>query len=217
MSLILEKVLAKLPNCAYPFRVPRTKHSGASRMGWTGSKDSLLKEHVMSRKGFIGLVSAAVLSLAIGGCGSTGSGVEAGAFGTYLDGGDLGTGWGAGAKLEMNPIDLVSIDGRVSWVNFDDADVDVFPLELAGLINLPLFGESIVPYAGAGVGYYWSQEDWLDSKWGFFPLVGLEFGPQNFSMMAEARWLFLEADALGGAAKADADGFGANLGLIWRF
>jgi hypothetical protein len=169
----------------------------------------------MSRKGFIGLVSAAVLSLAIGGCGSTGSGVEAGAFGTYLDGGDLGTGWGAGAKLEMNPIDLVSIDGRASWVNFDDADVDVFPLELAVLINLPLFGESIVPYAGAGVGYYIFDHDLIDDEWGFFPLVGLEFGPQNFSLMAEARWLFLEPDV--GPTSADADGFGANLGLIWRF
>jgi len=171
----------------------------------------------MSRKGLIGVVSAAVLSLAIGGCGSTGSGVEFGAFGTYLDGGDLGTGWGGGAKLEMNPIDLVSIDGRASWVNFDDADIDAVPLELAGLINLPLFGESIVPYAGAGVGYWMFDSDLIDDDWAFFPLVGLEFGPQNFSLMAEARWLFLEADALGGAAKADADGFGANLGLIWRF
>jgi hypothetical protein len=171
----------------------------------------------MSRKGFIGLVSAAVLCLAIGGCGSTGSGVEFGAFGSYLDAGDLGSGYGGGAKLEMNPIDLVSIDGRASWINFSDADVDVVPLEVAGLINLPLFGEKIVPYAGLGVGYYIFQEDLLDDDWGYFPVVGLEFGPQNFSLMAEARWLVLEPDALGGLTKADAEGFGANLGLIWRF
>jgi hypothetical protein len=169
----------------------------------------------MSSQGVIGVVSLALLSLVIGGCGSTGTGVEVGAFGTYLDGGDLGTGWGGGAKLEMNPIDLVSIDGRASWVSFDDADADVVPLELAGLINLPLFGERIVPYAGAGVGYYMFDHSLIDDEWGFFPLVGLEFGPQNVSLMAEARWLFLEPDA--GATDADADGFGANLGLIWRF
>ena len=168
----------------------------------------------MSRKGCICVALAAALSLAIGGCGSTGSGVEFGAFGTYLDGGDLGTGWGGGAKLEMNPIDLVSIDGRASWVNFDDGG-DVIPLEVAGLVNLPLFGERIVPYVGAGVGYYIFDESLIDDEWGYFPVVGLEFGPQNFSLMAEARWLFLEPDV--GPTDADADGVGANVGLIWRF
>jgi hypothetical protein len=169
----------------------------------------------MSRGVFIGLVLMAGLSLVIGGCGSTGSGVELGAFGSYLDGGDLGTGYGGGAKLEFNPIDLLSIDGRASYVHFDDYDVDVIPLEMAALINLPLFGERIVPYAGAGVGYYLFEDD-IDDDWGFFPLIGMEFGPQNFSLMAEARWLMLDTDDKLGATE-DADGFGANLGVILRF
>jgi hypothetical protein len=115
----------------------------------------------------------------------------------------------------MNPIDLLSIDGRASYITFDDTSQDVIPLELAGLVNLPLFGERIVPYAGAGVGYYLFQDD-LDDDWGFFPLVGMEFGMQNFSLMAEARWLILEADDDFGDS-ADVDGFGANLGLLFRF
>jgi hypothetical protein len=168
----------------------------------------------MSRKGFIGVVSAAVLSLVIGGCGSTGSGTEFGVFGTYLEGGDLGAGYGGGAKLEANPIDLVSIDGRASWVSFDDGG-DVIPLEVAGLINLPLLGERFVPYVGAGVGYYIFDESLIDDEWGYFPVVGLEVGLQKFSLMAEARWLFLEPDA--GSSDVDGDGVGANVGLIWRF
>jgi len=175
----------------------------------------------MNGKGFIGLV---LVALVLGGC-SHGSGVEFGMFGSSLDSDDLGAGYGGGAKLELNPIDAISVDARASWIHFDDTDIDMIPLEAAGLLNFPLLWEHIVPYIGAGVGYYLFDGDGadLDDQVGFFPLAGLEIGLHSVSILAEARWLFLETDAdnakneLRNITEADVDGFGVNLGLLVRF
>jgi len=178
----------------------------------------------MKRKGLIGLLLAIAMSLIVGGC-SHGSGVEFGAFAASLDSDDLGDGYGGGAKLELNPIDMVSIDARASWIQFDDTDIDMVPLEAAALLNFPMFWEHIVPYIGAGVGYYLfdgSGAD-LDDEVGFFPLAGLEVGLHSVSFLAEARWLFLESDVAGAKGElrnlteADIDGFGVNLGVLFRF
>lgn len=178
----------------------------------------------MNGKGFIGVVLVAMVALVIGGC-SHGSGVEFGMFGSSLDSDDLGDGYGGGAKLELNPLDMISVDARASWVHFDDTDIDMIPLEAAALLNFPLFWEHIVPYIGAGGGYYLFDGDGadLDDQVGFFPLAGLEIGLHNVSILVEARWLFLETDVdnakgeLRNITEADVDGFGANIGLIFRF
>jgi opacity protein-like surface antigen len=175
----------------------------------------------MNAKGFLGLALLAMLAIIAAGC-AHGSGLELGAFGSSLDSDDLGDGYGGGAKLEWNPIDLVSVDARASWIHFDDTEINMFPLELAGLVNLALLGERIVPYVGAGVGYYLFDESDLDNEVGFFPLVGLEIGLQRISLLVEARWLLLEADVdsakdeLADLTEADIDGFGVNLGLLIR-
>ncbi|MDI9432996.1 MAG: outer membrane beta-barrel protein [Planctomycetota bacterium] len=178
----------------------------------------------MSAKGVAILLLAVGLAVAGAGC-STGSGLECGVFGAYLDSDDLDDGYGGGVKAELNPIDIVSIDARASYVRFDDTSVDMFPLEAAALLNFPILFEHIVPYIGAGVGYYIfdaSDAD-LDDEVGFFPLAGLEIGLQKLSLMIEARWLFLEADVdsaeeeLENITKADVDGLGINAGLIYRF
>ncbi|MHC4520609.1 MAG: outer membrane beta-barrel protein [Planctomycetota bacterium] len=178
----------------------------------------------MNVQGLIGLALAVVLAMSLSGC-SHGSGLELGVFGSSLDSDDLGDGYGGGAKLELNPIDMISVDARASWIHFDDTDVDMFPLELAGLLNLPILGERIVPYFGAGVGYYLfdaSGAD-LEDEVGYYPLVGLEVGLHRVSVLAEARWLFLETDVdsakdeLKDITDVDVDGFGANVGLLFRF
>lgn len=178
----------------------------------------------MDAKAMAGLVLLGVLAVALGGC-SHGRGVEAGLFGASLDADDFGQGYGAGAKLELNPLDMVSIDARASWIRFDNTNVDVTPLEAAALLNAPMLGERIVPYAGAGVGYYMFEGHGadVDDNVGFFPLVGLEVGLQRLSVLAEARWLFLQTDVdsskaeLGNITNANVDGLGINLGLLYRF
>ncbi len=177
----------------------------------------------MKVRGWTTLILMAVL-VAAGTAGAQNSGAEFGVFATYIDSDDLDEGVGGGAKLEFNPIDWLSIDARASWIMFDDPDVDMIPLELAALVNIPLADEKIVPYAGVGGGYYIFDADGfdLDDEVGFFPLVGLEIGMERVSFLVEARWLFLESDLddaedeLGDLDEADVDGVAINAGLLFR-
>ena len=170
------------------------------------------------------MVVVVVLAFASG-VWARGAGVEFGTYGSYMDTDDLGEGLGLGAKLELQAIDWVSIDARASYILFNDPDVDLVPLELAALVNIPLADEQIVPYAGVGVGYYIFDADGfdMDDEVGFFPVVGIEFGAYNLSFLLEARWLFLESDLdkaaeeFGSDDKADLDGLVINLGLLFRF
>lgn len=172
----------------------------------------------------VGLVLLAVASVCLSGC-TAGSVLELGVFGSYVDSDDLGDGFGGGAKLEVKPLDWLSVDGRASWIHFDDFDIDMIPLEVVGRVNIPLFGERIVPYAGVGVGWYFFEADDvdLDDDFGYFPLVGLEIGTRRVAVFAEARWLFLQPDAdaaleeLEDFDEADVDGLGINVGLLFRF
>jgi hypothetical protein len=175
------------------------------------------------RRGVGWLLLAAVPVLGAG-C-FHGPGIELGAFGSSVDARDLGQGYGGGGKLELNPIDWISVDGRASWVRFSDTDVDLIPLEAAALLNFPTLGERFVPYVGAGVGYYLFRADDADlsDDVGFFPLVGLEAGLYRVSLLAEARWVFLQTDVdsargeLRNLTEADVDGLGINIGIVFRF
>jgi hypothetical protein len=125
----------------------------------------------------------------------------------------------------VKPTDVLSVDGRASWIYFEDFEIHMIPLEAALRLNLPLFGERIIPYVGAGGGYYFFEADDvdLDDDVGYFPLVGLEVGFRSVAVFAEARWLFLEADVDGALDEledldeADVDGLGINVGLLFRF
>jgi hypothetical protein len=175
-------------------------------------------------RSYAGLILLAVASMSMAGC-SAGSMGAVGLFGSYLDSDDLGDGYGGGVKLEVKPIDLVSVDGRASWIYFEDFEIHMIPLEAALRLNLPLLGERIIPYVGVGGGYYIFEADDvdLDDDVGYFPLVGLEVGFRRVAVFAEARWLFLEADVdsaldeLQDIDEADVDGFGINVGLLFRF
>lgn len=177
----------------------------------------------MSARKISVLALTTILALAAGAWGRD-SGVEFGAFASYIDSDDLDEGVGGGVKLEFNPVDWLSLDARASWITFSDPDVDMIPLEVAALLNIPLANEKIVPYVGVGGGYYIFDADGfdMDDDVGFFPLAGLEFGTESVGFMVEARWLFLQSD-LDGATdeladldEADLDGLGINAGLIFR-
>ena len=151
--------------------------------------------------------------------------VELGVFESQMDSDDLGDGSGVGAKLGISPMDLLSLEARASWIQFDDFDIDMIPLEVAGRLNFSLFGNWIVPYVGAGAGYYMFEADDadLDDSVGFFPMVGLEVGVHQIAFFVEARWLFLETDVdsaraeLDDIVEADVDGLGVNIGALVRF
>lgn len=171
------------------------------------------------RSSFI-LILAVTLTF-VSGAWARGSGVELGVFGSYLDADDYGDGVGGGVKLELQPADWLAVDARGSYIAFDNPDIDIYPLELALLLNIPLADERIVPYVGVGAGYYFLDADRfdLDDEFGYFPLVGLEIGAYNLSFLIEARWLFLESDVdrLVGEDELTLDGIGINAGLLFRF
>lgn len=178
----------------------------------------------MNTRTCVHLLLLAILSVSVGGC-TAGSVIEFGAFGSYLDSDDLGDGYGGGVKVELKPTDILTVDGRASWLYFDDFEIHMIPLEAAGRLNFPMLGERIVPYVGVGAGWYLFEADDgdLDDDVGYFPLVGLEAGFRRVALFAEARWLFLETDAdaaleaLEGIDEADVDGLGINVGLLFRF
>jgi hypothetical protein len=178
----------------------------------------------MGAKGLAFAMLMVVLAVAAGGC-ITGSGLEAGVYGSSRDLDDLGDGYGGGGKLELNIFDVVSVDGRAGWIRFDDTEIDMVPLEIAALVNAPVLFESIVPYVGGGVGYYMFEGDGgdLDDNEGWFATAGLEAGLPNISIFGEVRWQYLEADvtdgegSLAGVGTADLDGPGINVGLLIRF
>lgn len=125
-------------------------------------------------------------------------------------------GFGAGLKNKMPIIPLVAIDTRASWINFSDSDMNVFPLEVTGLVTLGLL------YGGLGVGYYiFDAENFdLDNAFGWYVLVGAEIGLGGFGVFGELKWTDLSVDAsnvdpdLGDVPTSlEADGMGLNIGI----
>ncbi len=135
-----------------------------------------------------------------------------GIFGTYVNAGDLGTGYGAGVSrhISVPVVPLLSVDVRGSWLHFADTPVavDMFPLEVLGRVDFSSF------YGGLGAGYYLlsAASGSADNKSGAFVLAGLEVAPAGLGFYVEGRYLFLNTDAAFGPL--DANGFGASAGIL---
>jgi hypothetical protein len=153
------------------------------------------------------------------------AGFEHSIFASYIDSKDIGSGWGAGLKTEFNLFDLLGIDTRISYVEFDAGSTYMIPLEASLVLNIPLADQRFNPYAGVGVGFYImdSKIANLDDPVGYYPFLGLKAGIEHLAFMGEVRWLGLEASAtntineLSGKSKAKVDGLGVNLGIVIRW
>ena len=154
--------------------------------------------------------------------------LELSPYGSYLEGDDLGEAWGGGAKLKLTVLEYLAVDARASYLAYDLADVEVTPIEATAMFQLPFFEDTLVPYAGVGVGYYLftSGEVELEDKVGFYPVAGVQWNlgeAKRIGIFAEVRWLFLEADvdaattSYANLDEADLDGIGVNLGVSFRF
>jgi len=180
-------------------------------------------------------IAVGILALGMAGF-QTASAVDfgIGPFGTYYDSDDADEAWGGGIMGRFGIVNWLAVDARASYLRFDENDLEMIPLEAALTFRLPLMDHKLVPYAGAGVGYYLFNEDFdedtdfddVDDGVGFFPLVGVEirFGSRNqWAIFGEARWLFLSSDIDGAVDEleniddADLDGLGVNVGLVYRF
>ena len=126
------------------------------------------------------------------------------AYGTYWDGEEVGH--GVGVKLSQSLLDILYLDGRAGYVNFDTVDSDMVPLEVT--LNLGFPG-LISPYVGIGAGYYYIDSPYLTDKVGCIGQIGIELSIVKVGVMAELRYHDLEGTEL--------DDLSANIGILFRF
>lgn len=125
-------------------------------------------------------------------------------YGTYWNADD--SGYGAGIRLNKSILDTLYIDGRGGYVEFDQGDVKMIPLEAS--LNL-YFPGPVSPFIGAGAGYYLIDHQSLDNRGGFFGQAGLEVKVWIIGAMAELRYMELEDDYF--------DGLSLNIGIVLDF
>ena len=124
-------------------------------------------------------------------------------------------GFGFGLRERVKIVPLIGIETRASWINFSDADMNVFPLEAAGVATLGLF------YGGIGVGYYIFDAD-LENSFGWFVLAGVDVGLGGFGLFGDLQWRDLSADfedvdpnLSNVPTSLDAAGVGFNVGVTF--
>ena len=124
------------------------------------------------------------------------------AFGLFLgwwDAEDLNSGWGIGVKKPVG-IAIVRVVPQVSWFRFGDADVNMFPLEVVGELDLG------IAYGGLGVGYYILNRD-IKNRLGWFLVGGAKAELGGTGVFGEIRYNDLDNTAL------SLDGFSINVGI----
>jgi hypothetical protein len=125
---------------------------------------------------------------------------------TYWDG--TVDGVGGGVKLRKKFLGFMSADVRASYVDFDNLDTSVVPLEATLMVGIPFLLE---PYVGLGASYYIFDSDLpgIDDGAGGYGVVGLQFNLFVVGAMAELRYNEAEEDLM--------DGMSANLGLMVKW
>jgi len=160
-----------------------------------------------------------------------------GVFGSYWDTKDADSGWGAGAKFQLEVIPNICVEARGTYFpdfgksSGDDPKLNVIPAEADAIIKFPI-SDMLVPYVGGGAGYYMFDIDnndsavdiSVDDEFGFFALAGVEVGlSKQVSLFAEGKytWLDVTAKASGGGMSESEDasmnGFGGNAGLMLKW
>lgn len=135
-----------------------------------------------------------------------------GLFGIWWDPDDVDSGYGLGVKQSVPIIPIVSIDGRLSWVNFSegDASLDLFPIEAMGALS---FG---IIYAGFGVGYYVTSGDIdIDNSFGAFLVGGVKFTPAGIGVFGELKYNFVRPNFKDLDTELNMDGLGINVGVVF--
>jgi hypothetical protein len=136
-------------------------------------------------------------------------------------------GWGGGLRQEIPLIPFkghesedalvrLALDTRASYFRFKDAELNVIPLEIGGMVELGMI------YAELGGGYYIFDADHVnvDNNGGWYVLGGVMLGRGAKGLFGEVKYTGLTADIndvkvdLGEVPKSiKADGVGINVGV----
>ncbi|MDF7801877.1 hypothetical protein P4C99_20540 [Pontiellaceae bacterium B1224] len=128
------------------------------------------------------------------------------AYGTYWDADTEGT--GAGLRLKKTFLGFGAAELRGGYVNFNDINTDMIPLDVSINARLPFM---ISPYAGVGAGYYFMSSDLpgFDNGPGYFAQVGIEATFVLVGVMAEIRYNDLDGTYF--------DGTSYNAGILLKW
>lgn len=125
-----------------------------------------------------------------------------GLFGAWQNAKDLNSGFGVGVTAPID-LGLLRIDPRASWYSYGNSNVDVFPLDIAGEIDLGIV------YGGLGISYY-IIDSGIDNRWGYFALAGVKFSLSKVTLFADLIWR--GSDNL---SSIDFSGGGLNVGVVF--
>lgn len=109
----------------------------------------------------------------------------------------------------------LSLDTRASYFRFEDADLNVIPLEVGALVGLGVL------YGSIGGGYYIMNADYdVQNNWGWYALAGVMIGRGTKGLFGEVKWTSLtsdidnvDVDLEDVPDSLDAGGVGINVGV----
>ncbi len=182
----------------------------------------------MTKKNKLAWALAALMAVA------TAAQAGIGAFGTWWDTKDYGDMYGGGGKLAIGLPLGFWVEARGAYLtshNFKEADVSLVPIEAMICWQLEI-SDVLLPYVGAGAGYYLKDFDWK-SEWkewkeefkdkdcaGYFALAGVSLAlGSEISLFGEAKYTLVgEDDKLEWRGsdikqKYSFDGLSVNVGL----
>jgi hypothetical protein len=116
----------------------------------------------------------------------------------------------------------VPVTGGLGLFDQFNADVDIIPVTLNGMLERNIYG-GLGVYLGGGLGYGFTEVDFLnasDSDGGFYAQVsaGLNYKfTETFEIFGGARWVYLDSLDFGNSTLEIDDGFAWEAGLRFNF
>ena len=144
----------------------------------------------------------------------------------YASDAENGAGPGLKYTFDLEQVTApIRVDLRLSYTHFGDPDLDLVPVEANIAYEFPV--EAVIPYAGVGVGYYFTgaNRGSASDDFGFSIFGGVEGAATDLlNWFVELNYLVLSVDVDKTFQKEektdssiDLDGIGINAGFVYRF
>ncbi len=196
----------------------------------------------MKKTGYRKYISRVALAAMLAGSAALASNAQAmngsiQALGSWWEAGDSGSTYGVGLRGSLGVMDALAVD--LGWIYFSEGD-DItlnFPDDRTKTLNIGGIDANVFDlgmrytfpaeiYLGGGLSYYDFGHDVgsIDGEWGLYGLLGWSFGGENIRGFIEGMYRYTEGtiqydNGFEGRVERDVehDGFGANIGIMYRF
>ena len=149
-----------------------------------------------------------------------------GIYGSYWDGSDTGSTYGAGARMGFQFLKWLELEFHGTYYTDFENDIQSSNFELTALpvdggLKFNLLPKSKVNvYVGGGVTYYFMDTNLgsVDDEFTYYGEAGLEFGGKT-KFFVEALWRSLDTTVDDPTSSVDVDfsGVSANAGINWHW